>query len=718
MNIYSVYRCDTPNIGDAYAAPRNYFDFLAMSRPVDIKSLRGVVDRETEHQKIDFGGAALIVGGGGLLDNDYFRDEISLISGLPATALRVLWGTGQNNHAVRNVSSLFNSRYQDLSSFDLVGIRDYPNPWEWVPCASCMHEYFSQPAPEPTLDIVSYLHYDPNLHAEAFNEIPHPLYNKGTFDQAIEHISRGALVLTNSFHGAYWAQLLGRKVIAFPTTSKLLHYRFPIPLCDPTEWRRYTRFAYVAEEALAFSREANTRFAAKVAERLLCARRGVRTPQVPTGSGSAYRTIQPSSKTAVQFDSQTIGEIVHKKIAAVIACPQTHGPIDVVPLETTAYATRKATLWSRTLNKTVGEIKDFQYDFLRYDDSLNISSVQDQFKSGSLPVECNTAQLWTSIDVQDPRITYCGSRTLIADEGLMCVEGAGATISFEAAGTIEILFSAHPWSGIVDITHSGRKQSLDLYEPHTTVPRPLRIAVGAERTRIEIAVTGAKNPNSFASQCLLGGLRFETEARVPFRYDRHPRLRGASFGEPFHALLDRVPEDGLLLDIGGGNRQVRDARYCNLDYAPYLEPDVIGDAMCLPFRSCSVDAVYSSGVFEHIPNPIRAGAEVARVLKVGGKAVVCWAFLQPIHSEGQHFFNATPWGVRYAFQGLRLNRMWFDTSLAFLNDWMVKVSGVASLVETDEKETVLEFFRKVDGLIPDCRKQYAASGIWCELEKV
>ena len=95
-------------------------------------------------------------------------------------------------------------------------------------------------------------------------------------------------------------------------------------------------------------------------------------------------------------------------------------------------------------------------------------------------------------------------------------------------------------------------------------------------------------------------------------------------------------------------------RYINLDYSDYAEPDLIGDATQLPLRDGVVDAVYSSGVFEHLRDPLGAGAEVARVLKPGGKAVIDWAFMQPIHAEGLHFYNATPWGVELAFRGLKL----------------------------------------------------------------
>lgn len=47
---------------------------------------------------------------------------------------------------------------------------------------------------------------------------------------------------------------------------------------------------------------------------------------------------------------------------------------------------------------------------------------------------------------------------------------------------------------------------------------------------------------------------------------------------------------------------------------------VPGDAQALPFADASFDAIVSTSVFEHLPNPAAAAAEVARVLRPGGVA--------------------------------------------------------------------------------------------------
>jgi hypothetical protein len=269
MKIYAISRTATPNVGDIYSSPRLYSPFLREAESVDIKQLTVNSGAATDASPPNFGGAALVVGGGGLLDNAYFDAEIELIAHSPGPALKVLWGVGQNFEQARDMQRLFRSRLPDLSPFDLVGVRDYPNPWRWTPCASCLHDVFQRPAAPATREVVTFLHHDRRRTEGVEADLPNAMHNdEADFLKVIDHLSSGDLVLTNSYHGAYWAQLLGRKVLAFPTSTKMLHFRFPVPFCEPDAWRRHARFAYVADEALRLSVEANRDFAQRVAERL------------------------------------------------------------------------------------------------------------------------------------------------------------------------------------------------------------------------------------------------------------------------------------------------------------------------------------------------------------------------------------------------------------------------------------------------------------------
>jgi ubiquinone/menaquinone biosynthesis C-methylase UbiE len=60
--------------------------------------------------------------------------------------------------------------------------------------------------------------------------------------------------------------------------------------------------------------------------------------------------------------------------------------------------------------------------------------------------------------------------------------------------------------------------------------------------------------------------------------------------------------------------------------------------------------VFSIAVLEHVRDPFRCTAEIARVLKRGGELYCCMPFLQPLHGFPHHYFNATPQGARHLFE--------------------------------------------------------------------
>ena len=89
------------------------------------------------------------------------------------------------------------------------------------------------------------------------------------------------------------------------------------------------------------------------------------------------------------------------------------------------------------------------------------------------------------------------------------------------------------------------------------------------------------------------------------------------------------------------------------------------DALALPFRSGSFDRVIASEVLEHIPRDETAMAEIARVLKPGGRAAVtvprwwperiCWALSDEYHrSAGGHvrIYRAAELQAKLARTGL------------------------------------------------------------------
>jgi SAM-dependent methyltransferase/uncharacterized protein YbaR (Trm112 family) len=419
---------------------------------------------------------------------------------------------------------------------------------------------------------------------------------------------------------------------------------------------------------------------------------------------------------ALLSDAQTGGEAAQARLLAALACPLTNGPLEVVPLALAGQAVLEGAIFNR-VGARVGRIANFQIDFVRLGEAEPREALRRQIQAGQLPRRVDAAPEWRLVPFSAPEIAYSVAPLPVNGNEMVALDVAGGTISFEASGPIQLQLFAHPWSGIVEIGFGHEKQTVDLYRPHLASPHPVALDLGAAPTRVEIRLTGAQNGCAFGGQCLFAGYRKPTGAIVPLRHVKRPRVRGAPFGEEFYRLLAGVPAQGILLDVGGGNRQIDDARYLNLDYADFVEPDLIADATKLPLQDASVDAVYSTGVFEHIDDPIRAGAEVARVLKPGGRATIGWAFMQPIHSEGHHFYNATPWGMENAFKGLKPTHTWCSTSFEFLLRWGAEVSGLVGRVPASEIDAVCRTLHRWDQLIPESKKAYMANGVWAEFEK-
>jgi SAM-dependent methyltransferase len=149
-----------------------------------------------------------------------------------------------------------------------------------------------------------------------------------------------------------------------------------------------------------------------------------------------------------------------------------------------------------------------------------------------------------------------------------------------------------------------------------------------------------------------GRLNFLTrELRRETRIAATENVSANPYDEEMMALVAKY-EDGLILDCGAGRRDVYFDNVVNYEIVGYDSTDIIGVGEHLPFESNTFDAVFSIAVLEHVRDPFRCAAEIARVLKRGGELYCCIPFLQPLHGFPHHYFNATPQGARRLFEDL------------------------------------------------------------------
>jgi len=124
-------------------------------------------------------------------------------------------------------------------------------------------------------------------------------------------------------------------------------------------------------------------------------------------------------------------------------------------------------------------------------------------------------------------------------------------------------------------------------------------------------------------------------------------------------VLQDLPGGGRILDAGAGKQRYRE--FCShLDYVAQdfdqydgqgddkglqtgdfkLENlDIVGDITDIPEPDQSFDAVLCTEVFEHIPDPLAALKEFARLVKPGGHLIITAPFCSLTHYSPYHFYS-------------------------------------------------------------------------------
>jgi SAM-dependent methyltransferase len=117
---------------------------------------------------------------------------------------------------------------------------------------------------------------------------------------------------------------------------------------------------------------------------------------------------------------------------------------------------------------------------------------------------------------------------------------------------------------------------------------------------------------------------------------------------------------GRPLEIGNG-RDLRRGRFrlaaegwVSLDLSGRLRPHVRGDAQHLPLASEAFDLVVCTEVAEYLPSPAAAVAEIARVLRPGGRLVWATPFMHRADAASD-LWRFTEAGLRQLLEGSGLH---------------------------------------------------------------
>lgn len=200
--------------------------------------------------------------GGGQIFSKMGMTVASILEQNPKARV-VAWGVGlppigTRDRAVSEVAKAF-------SAF---GTRNYDRREEFsfVPCASCLSPLFDQVS-SPQHELVVYLHRRKAGPIDIPKGIPTLTNAMRPPKEVIDFIASGDVVVTSSYHGVYWAQLLGRRVICVPYNNKFGTFQHKPTMAEPNRWLSAIDASTRTEPLLNEYRNLNRAFAERALEK-------------------------------------------------------------------------------------------------------------------------------------------------------------------------------------------------------------------------------------------------------------------------------------------------------------------------------------------------------------------------------------------------------------------------------------------------------------------
>ena len=107
-----------------------------------------------------------------------------------------------------------------------------------------------------------------------------------------------------------------------------------------------------------------------------------------------------------------------------------------------------------------------------------------------------------------------------------------------------------------------------------------------------------------------------------------------------------------------------ESEYVGLDMQKGHGVDIVASAEKLPFRDKSFDLVFCLETLEHAEKPWLISAEIERILKPNGIAIISSPQNHSIHLHPSDYFRYTPYGLKTLFPKIK-NKLTFAISPPF-----------------------------------------------------
>jgi hypothetical protein len=210
------------NAGDFWSTPTKYYDFSKY----DYKQIHymyildALEGRERDYYLLK--DSIVVVGGGGLITHkgDHLQKTLEY---LVENNKVIFWGSGTNTPLKPQLEIL------DHPNVILSGIRDF-NFKNYLPCVSCKNILFDKKYLEKGGVGI--------LEGAGFPvDIPYypKISNDRPIEEILEFIADKSIIISATFHGIYWSQLMSKKVLYYNygnlVNSKYLNIKHRVDTC-------------------------------------------------------------------------------------------------------------------------------------------------------------------------------------------------------------------------------------------------------------------------------------------------------------------------------------------------------------------------------------------------------------------------------------------------------------------------------------------------------
>lgn len=246
------------NAGDYWSPPIHYYDFSFIEH-VQVHFMdiyRGFVSRREGYEKFRYKDKLVIIGGGGLIttNGDHLQKTFE---GLVENNKVILWGIGSNTCETIAWDIL---KHPNVL---LAGIRDtvYTLDQRYLPCVSCKHKLLDRVHVSPSgIGVIEHTDYPVNIPVDKIK-------NDSKIEDLVDFISSKESIISTTFHGVYWSQLLNKKVAIYRSdkvNSKMINMRHRVPFCDENNYLKVLKYISRSEGLLGESRYLNDVFYSEV----------------------------------------------------------------------------------------------------------------------------------------------------------------------------------------------------------------------------------------------------------------------------------------------------------------------------------------------------------------------------------------------------------------------------------------------------------------------